>query len=180
MKRGWIPFFLLIFILMHVPLSAQNTGDITRLKQLGFSFPEKPMYPPPLMVYSNEAPVQLTRQNKVTVLYFWSSLIPSSLTDLPLLDSLKKSMEDQNILFAPVNLNEPRSRVLMIAETLRLSMNMYCYPEREALSPYILKSVPAAYILDSRGRLVASKQGNASWGDPDVRRSLEELVGAEP
>jgi len=169
---------ILILLLMGaLQLQAESGGDISRLKQLGFDLPEEPVTPPPLVAYRGESPVQLTRQNRVTILYFWSTLIPSSLTDLSLLDTLNADLNGQEILFAPVNLNESRTLVLQTAETLQLTMEMFCYPERASLTPYILKSVPSAYILDSRGMLVASIQGNAPWGDPDVKRSLEELTG---
>jgi len=169
--------FILIFILLSALLQAENSGDIKRLENYGFTFPDGPMTPPPLIAYNEEVPVELTRQSKVTVLYFWSSMVPSSLSDLTLLEELKRKMDNQNILFAPVNLNESPNLVRSTARTLGLTMEMFCFPEREALTPYILKSIPAAYILDSEGMLVASIQGNAPWSEPDVRRSLEELTG---
>ena len=174
MKKCLILILLLMGTLM---LEAETGGDISRLKHLGFALPEEPMTPPPLVAYRGETPVPLTRQNRVTILYFWSTLIPSSLTDLSLLETLKGELNGQDILFAPVNLNENSVPVLRTAESLHLTMDMFCYPERASLTPYILKSVPSAYILDSRGMLVASIQGNAPWNDPDVKRSLEELTG---
>ncbi len=164
-----------IFLLGLLLLSTLCYGDITRLASLGFTFPEGEMTPPPLKAYLDEQKIELTKQNRVTLLYFWSGSNPASLADLSLLEELSILLEGDDILIAPVNLNDSPAEARRLAEKAGCSLDLYLYPDRNSLKPYILKSVPAAYILDSRGILAASRQGNSPWTHPDVVRTLKEL-----
>ena len=157
-------------------LPADSTIDIGRLKPLGFTFPAQPMIPPSLIAYNDNSLVNLLDQKKVTLLYFWSSLTPSSLSDLPLLENLKEDLSDYDVLIAAVNLNEDYPIAREIIEQMNLTLEIYYFPDPQTLAPYILKSVPSAYILNKNGKLVASIQGNAPWDHPDVLRSLKELT----
>lgn len=171
---------ILIQILILCSLSAQTEAGTGRLKALGFSLPPDRTAPPPLSAYLREEKVELTLQKRVTLLYFWSGLIPSSLTDLTLLERIRKQAEDAGVLIIPVNLNEDRQPALDGAEKAGYGGSIYLYPDPASLNPYILRSVPSAYILDKRGDLAASVQGNTAWDHPDVMRTLKELAAERP
>ncbi|MDC7239711.1 MAG: hypothetical protein PQJ50_05055 [Spirochaetales bacterium] len=164
-----------VLIITLLLLSVLCHGDITRLSSLGFTFPEGRMIPPPLSAYLGEEKVELTTRNRVTVLYFWSGSNPASLTDLPLLERLKGLLGDDEILIAPVNLNDSPVEAYDLAEKSGCFLPLYLYPDNTNLKPYIMKSVPAAYIINSRGELVASRKGNSPWTHPDMVRSLREV-----
>jgi hypothetical protein len=168
--------FFLLFILLVGNIGAEN--GILRLKSLGFTFPSDEMIPPPLTAFLNEDKIELTNQKKVTVLYFWSSMNPPSLTDLTLLEDLKAELHGSDILIAPVNLNEDRKVALEAARKAGITMDLFLYPDPGNLMAYILRTVPSAYILDSNGYLAASKQGNTDWNHPDMIRSLKELAAS--
>lgn len=176
-KTVFLLVILQLFFLNGICLFAE--GGIGRLKALGFSFPESEMTPPPLTAYLNEEKIELTKQNRVTILYFWSSIIPPSLTDLTVLNKIANEFEPEEILIAPVNLNEDKKQAYGAANEAGLELDIYMYPDPTKLNAYILKSVPSAYILDKNGNLAASRQGNTPWDHPDMIRSLKELVQSE-
>ncbi|MBF9015705.1 MULTISPECIES: TlpA disulfide reductase family protein [unclassified Oceanispirochaeta] len=177
-KTAILLVILQLFILGGNSLFAE--GGIGRLKALGFSFPKSEMTPPPLTAYLNEEIVELTNQKRVTILYFWSSVIPPSMTDLTLLNKINDEFEEGEILIAPINLNEDRPQAYKAAAEAGLDLDIYLYPDPANLKAYILKSVPAAYILDKNGFLAASRQGNTPWDHPDIIRSLKELAASGP
>ncbi|QEN07947.1 hypothetical protein EXM22_08105 [Oceanispirochaeta crateris] len=167
---------MLLLLIMSIWSLQAETVDVSRLSPLGFAFPDQPMTSPSIKAYRGDTQVDLMDQNKVTLLYFWSEITPSSLSDLPLLESLKDELADLDILIAPVNLNEDYPVVQKIVKQMNLTLEIYYFPEPGPLAPYILKTVPAAYILNKKGQLVASVQGNAPWGHPDILRTLKELA----
>ncbi|MDA3956425.1 TlpA disulfide reductase family protein [Oceanispirochaeta sp.] len=166
---------ILVLLFLSINIWAETAADLGRLKGLGFKFPEQPMASPSIIAYRDGRKVKLMEQNRVTILYFWSSLTPPSLSDLPLLERLKAKLKGKEILIAAVNLNEDYPEAYKIVQEMDLTLDIYYYPEPETLAPYILRSVPAAYILNKEGQLVASIQGNAPWDHPDILRTLKEL-----
>jgi thiol-disulfide isomerase/thioredoxin len=175
-KTVFLLVVLQLFLLSGNCLFAEN--GIGRLKALGFTFPQTEMTPAPITAYLNEEKIELTKQNRVTILYFWSSVIPPSLTDLTILNRIADEFEPGEILIAPVNLNEDRQQAYKAASEAGLDLDIYLYPDPANLNAYILKTVPSAYILDKNGNLVASRQGNTPWDHPDIIRSLKELVAS--
>ncbi len=131
---------------------------------------------PSITAYQDRAAVNLMDQGRVSILYFWSTYSPPSLGDFELLQALGEYFGEDKLFIGLVNLNETHWLVEAEPAVQSLNLPVFLYPQSTNLTAFTTGSVPAAYILDQQGRLVASIHGNAPWNHPDVKRSLDELI----
>ena len=163
-----------LLLITSLPLWAE--ADLGRLVPLGFSIPEERSKAPELEAWREGEKVSLVPGEKPVLLYFWGSHVPGSIADLNRLDDLSEELNCRDIIIAPVNLNDEPSLVSGYAEEAELSLTLYLFPESPALDPYIMKSVPALWLIDRQGRVAAACEGNVPWSHPDLLRSLREFI----
>ncbi|MDC7235012.1 MAG: TlpA disulfide reductase family protein [Spirochaetales bacterium] len=177
MLKKILPLFLIQTCLISGLYADSGTR---RLQSLGFKMPLSTVSAPSLSAYLDNEKLELTDTDRVTILYFWSTSVPPSLTDLSGLNELNLAFSTEELTVAAVNLNEDASLARKAAKEAGMEGEIYLFPDPRQLKPYIHKTVPAAYILDKNGNIAASHQGNTLWSHPDIHRTLRELIQADP
>ena len=170
---------LILFLLLLGTTILWAESDLGRLVPLGFSVPEHRFTAPELEAWLDGEKLTLVSGRTPVLLYFWGSHIPGSMADLGSLDELYNKLsslsESGRLSIAAVNLNDEAALVNDYADNAQLSLPLYLFPETLP-APYIMKSVPSLWLIDSRGRAAAACEGNVPWNHPDLLRSLQEFA----
>jgi hypothetical protein len=93
---------------------------------------------------------------------------------LPELDKLAQQYQGR-VRFLAVSLNADRRRIRVSAQQLRLHLPLAA-AESELLGPLGLETVPATFLVDARGTMVARIQGIASA--ETLSRKLDALLAS--
>ena len=178
--RSFVPIFLCLAMLQS-QLWAE--ADMVRLKSKGFSIPGTRTEGPAISVLPEKSirtettnRILLPVKGKVTLLNFWASWSPPSLTEWPSLQRLSVRLKDTDFQLAAINMNEEISTISTFQKKTGISIPVFYFPEGDALDAYLLKGLPASYLIDKAGRVAAVHIGGADWDDPAIARTITELL----
>ena len=168
--RSFAPICLCL-ALFHLQLWAE--ADMVRLKSKGFSIPGTRTEAPAISVLPEKSigtettdRILLPAKEKVTLLNFWASWSPPSLTEWPSLQRLSAKLKDTEFQLAAINMNEETSTVSSFLRETGITIPVFYFPDGDALNAYILKGLPTSYLIDKAGRVAAVHAGGADWDDP--------------
>jgi thiol-disulfide isomerase/thioredoxin len=113
-------------------------------------------------------------KGKVVFLNFWATYCGPCLAEMPGIERLARSLNNEDVVFLAVTREKPE-RVQEFLRKNRLAIPIYLWDEK--LPPDLLvDGVPTTYILDRNGNAVYCSGGGSNWDDDGVRsfiRSLE-------
>jgi len=176
-----IPVIITVFLLL-LPAILPAEADMTRLRPLGFSVPDKRTPAPEMSVVTGPEgnTRNLPRSGEVTLLNFWATWCPPCRAEMPSLNRLKDLLEPEGLHIAAVNVNEEIPFVRDYMDFAGLDLTVYYYPEEEVLKAYKLRGIPSSWIIDRNGRVAAVMIGSIEWDHPEIVRTLRELLAEKP
>ncbi len=112
-------------------------------------------------------------KEKIIVVNFWATWCPPCVAEMPSFQKLYDAYGDK-IVFLFVANDEP-DRVVSFIEDKGYKLPVY-FQKSQVPSEMNSNSLPTTYIVDSSGRIVASKVGAADWNSGKVRKLLDKLI----
>ncbi|MCL1952004.1 MAG: TlpA family protein disulfide reductase [Oscillospiraceae bacterium] len=122
-------------------------------------------------------PVKLSDlRGKPVVLNFWASWCPPCRQEMPEFDKAHKELGGE-IQFMMVDLTDGARETTAVASQFVREQGygfpVYFDTQGQAADAYGIRSIPATYFIDARGRVVSSQVGSLS--EAALRRGLESL-----
>lgn len=125
-------------------------------------------------------PLALTSlQGRVVVINFWATWCPPCRDEMPYLLSVVKEHEAQGVSLIAVNnddLDEQKQAVAAFVKQFPELERWVGYGRPEIGMVYKVEALPSVFVVDRKGRLVASHQGQAS--ESQLRRWIEKALEA--
>ncbi len=123
---------------------------------------------------SNQAPVNINQfKGKVVFINNWASWCPPCIAEMPSIQNLKNTFKDENIVFLMISYDNKPEKALQFIQKKNFDFEVY-FPGDNY--PFHTESIPATFILDKNGNVVASHSGMANFNDPAVIKKIKDLI----
>jgi len=116
-------------------------------------------------------------KGKVVVVNIWATWCPPCVRELPALNRLDKTLDAEHFALIPISIDaEAVDVVKPFLESLELStFNSYFDPQQELRDVFPLDTIPATFILNEQGELVAYVRSFVNWDDKNVISFLDQF-----
>ncbi|WP_372744011.1 TlpA family protein disulfide reductase [Lutibacter sp.] len=113
-------------------------------------------------------------KDKVIFVNFWATWCPPCRAEMPMIQKLYNDYKDKVVFIFVTTENWPTVESFFIK-------NNYNLPTYNSISnppEYFTKtnSIPATYVIDSKGTIVIDKVGSADWNGKKVRELLDNKI----
>lgn len=115
-------------------------------------------------------------RGKVVFLNFWATWCESCREEMPSMDRLYKEFRGQGLEIVAVNVKEKRQEALAFAKELKLTYPILLDPEGEVGLLYGAFGLPATYLIDRKGVVLARMFGSVDWYSPAARGLIKTLL----
>lgn len=116
-------------------------------------------------------------KGRVVMLDFWATWCPPCREEMPYLVRLAREYEGKGVSFVAVSHDDPdeaRREIANYARGIPGLAGYAAYGNEQATEAYLVEALPTLYVIDGKGRVVASHQGLAS--ERAVRKWLDEAL----
>ena len=116
-------------------------------------------------------------KGRVVMLDFWATWCPPCREEMPYLVKVAREYEAKGVSFVAVSHDDPgeaRQEIANFARTIPGLSSYAAYGNEQASDAYLVEALPTLYVIDGKGRVVASHQGLAS--ERSVRKWLDEAL----
>ncbi len=116
-------------------------------------------------------------KGKVVVVNVWATWCPPCVRELPALNRLDKSLDAEHFALIPISIDAEAVNVVQpFLESLELStFNSYFDPQQQLRDVFPLDTIPATFILNEQGELVAYVRSFVNWDDKNVISFLNQF-----
>jgi DsbE subfamily thiol:disulfide oxidoreductase len=115
-------------------------------------------------------------RGKVVFLNFWATWCESCRDEMPSMERLYNEFRGKGLEIVAVNVKEKRQDALAFAKELKLTYPVLLDPEGEVGLLYGAFGLPATYLIDRKGVVLARMWGPADWYSPGARKLIATLV----
>jgi thiol-disulfide isomerase/thioredoxin len=167
------PRFLLCAVLC-LPAWTLAAPDAAELASQQLQALDEPA-PDFLLRDASGAPLQLSSlRGHVVLVHFWATWCKPCRHELPALDALVSRLNSADLVFLLISIDtdaEP-AQVRQLAHELAPDVPFYLAREGGVSDRYWSWGIPATYLIDRDGRLVARALGPRDWNSPGMRTLL--------
>jgi len=126
------------------------------------------------LVDGNNAPVSLAQfKGKVVLINNWASWCPPCIAEMPSIHNLKNQLKNENIVFLMVSYDDNPEKALRFMQKKNFEFQVY-FPRKKY--PFHTESIPATFVLDKNGVVVASHSGMANFDNPELIKKIRDLL----
>ena len=183
-KRSIMIIALLAALLaaLHLPLFAQQnkSGSSVHdlLRSVGLSKPSMSLAPDFNLLDPNGTLVGLSNyRGKVVLLNFWATWCGPCREEMPSLENLNRSFDDQGLAILAVNQRENAALVTRFMKTNGLNFTTPLDTTGRVAGYYRVYGIPVSYLIDANGQLIGMRSGPLDWARPAVIGVFRKLIG---
>jgi thiol-disulfide isomerase/thioredoxin len=123
----------------------------------------------------NDVPVPFSRfQGKAIFLNIWATWCPPCVAELPSISRLAADPRLKEVAFVCVAIDDAPAAVRDFVHGKGWPMTILHATSLPDV--FITEGIPATFLIDPDGRIVAAEVGGADWNDPPVIAFLEKLA----
>jgi DsbE subfamily thiol:disulfide oxidoreductase len=115
-------------------------------------------------------------RGKVVFLNFWATWCPSCRTEMPDMEKLYREFKGKGFEIVAVNVKDKRDDAMKFVANMKLTYPIMLDPEGEVGLLYGAWGMPATYLIDRNGVVLARLWGPAEWHSPAARNLIKTLV----
>ena len=179
-SRGRLLFLLAAFFFGSSPLYAQATRSpsvnykaVPKLEELK-GYPAAPNF---TLSTPDGKKVSLEDfRGKLVFLNFWATWCTSCREEMPAMERLYREFKSKGFEIVAVNVKDNRKDALAFVKELKLSYPIVLDPDGEVGLLYGAFGIPATYLIDRNGEILARLWGPADWYSPAARGLIKSLV----
>ncbi len=125
-------------------------------------------------------PVRLADlRGKYVLLNFWATWCPPCVREMPTMERLAQQMADAPFTVLAVSLDdEGAAKVRPFIERLGVTFPIALDPESKVSGVYGARDLPATFVIDPQGRVVAAAKGERDWAAPEMLDYFNELIAS--
>lgn len=126
------------------------------------------------LVDVHNTPVDFTVfKGKVVFVNNWASWCPPCIAEMPSIQKLKNSLEMEDVVFVMVSFDQDADKAVAFMKKKGYDFEVY-FPGGNY--PYATSSIPATFIIDKAGNVIASHTGMADYSQQAVVDQLYQLA----
>ncbi|MGP1722571.1 TlpA family protein disulfide reductase [Shewanella frigidimarina] len=116
-------------------------------------------------------------KGKVVVVNLWATWCPPCVRELPALNRLNQTLNAEHFALLPISIDAEAVVIVQpFLESLGLGeFNSYFDPQQQLRDVFPLDTIPATFILNEQGELVAYVRSYVDWDDTSVATFLEQF-----
>jgi DsbE subfamily thiol:disulfide oxidoreductase len=174
---GRLAFLLAAFILGVAPDAARAASvDLNLIPKLQ-EVKDQPAAPDFALPGADGRKVTLKDfRGKVVFLNFWATWCESCRDEMPSMERLYGEFKGKGLAIVAVNVKEKRQDALAFAKQLKLTYPVLLDTEGEVGLLYGAFGLPATYLIDRNGVVLARMWGPADWYSPAARTLFKSLL----
>ena len=177
LSRGRLVFLLAAFVLggapAPVPAASVDFKAVPKLQEVK----ERLAAPDFTLLNPDGNKVSLKDfQGKVVFLNFWATWCESCREEMPSMERLYREFKGKGFEIVAVNVKDKRPEALAFVKQLKLTYPIVMDPEGEVGLLYGAFGLPATYLIDRKGVVLARMFGPADWYSPAARKLIAALV----
>jgi thiol-disulfide isomerase/thioredoxin len=115
-------------------------------------------------------------KGKVVFLNFWATWCPPCRDEMPSMEVLYQRFKDRGLEILAVNVGEESAAVQSFIRGNRFTYPVPLDRNSRISSLYGIRAIPASFIIDREGMIVASLVGSILWDDPKVIAAFDALL----
>jgi DsbE subfamily thiol:disulfide oxidoreductase len=115
-------------------------------------------------------------RGKVVFLNFWATWCESCRDEMPSMERLYKEYKGKGLEIVAVNVKEKQQDAVAFAKNLKLTYPVLLDPEGEVGLLYGAFGLPATYLIDRKGVVLARMFGPADWNSAASRKLFSSLL----
>lgn len=113
---------------------------------------------------------------KVLLVNFWASWCTPCITEMPGMQRLSETLEDQPFEILAINVSESENRVREFIKRMNLNMTILLDHNGNTFEAWQGKVLPASFLLDRTGRIRYQIIGPLEWDSDEAGTIIEELL----
>ncbi|MBR9728714.1 TlpA family protein disulfide reductase [Shewanella intestini] len=119
-------------------------------------------------------------KGKVVVINMWATWCPPCVRELPALQRLADALDKDNYVLLPISIDAQADETVQpFLKSLKLSQfRSYFDPQQALREVFPLDTIPATFILNKEGELVAYVRTYVDWDDVNALKFIEQFSGA--
>ncbi|QSX33435.1 TlpA family protein disulfide reductase [Shewanella avicenniae] len=117
-------------------------------------------------------------RGKVVIVNMWATWCPPCVRELPALNRISQRLKDDNVVLVPISIDQieqPEVRAFLDERGMQEFSSFYD-PQMKLSEIFPLDTIPATFILDPNGTLVAFVRSYVDWDDPIVEAKIRQLA----
>lgn len=120
-------------------------------------------------------------RGKVILVNLWASWCPPCIKELPALDRMQKRLGGDNFTILAISLDkDPQLARDMFIDRLSIRhLDLYTEAAEKLGYFFPVDVLPANFIIDDQGRVLAMLRSYVNWDDPQVDRLFNRLTAAD-
>jgi thiol-disulfide isomerase/thioredoxin len=126
------------------------------------------------LVGANNTPVNFSQfRGKIVLVNNWASWCPPCIAEMPSIQSLKNNLKDEKIVFVMVSYDDTPEKAMRFIQKKNYDFEIY-FPGKKY--PFHTESIPATFVLDQHGKVIAVHNGMANFDKPEVVEKFKSLM----
>ncbi len=107
-------------------------------------------------------------KGKVVMINMWATWCPPCVRELPALERFKAKFEQDKFVMLPISIDQDgKQKVQPFLKSLKMESFESYYDQKQALGTvFPLDTIPATFILNKQGELIAFVRTFVDWDDP--------------
>lgn len=115
-------------------------------------------------------------RGKVVILNFWATWCPPCRAEMPSMENLYKRLHGQGLEILAVDLREDKASVQQFIADGHYTFPVLLDEGGKLGSKFGVTAIPASFILDRDGMIIAKIVGSINWYDPKLVLAFETLL----
>ncbi len=182
-SRVFIPFLVAALMSAGTAIQAQTARPLTvnykLIPNLG-EVKDHPIAPDFTLVNPENRKVSLKDfRGKLVFLNFWASWCTPCRDEMPAMERLYQQYKDKGFVILAVSVKDSRKDSLAFIKELKLTYPIALDPEGEVGQSYGAWGLPASYLIDPKGIVLARLWGPADWYSANARQLISTLLDAK-
>ncbi|MDR1277307.1 MAG: TlpA family protein disulfide reductase [Treponema sp.] len=115
-------------------------------------------------------------RGKVVFLNFWATWCPPCIEEMPSIEALYQRFQGKDLEFLAVDIQESKDEVAAFIKQHLLSFPAALDSTGRISAEYGIRGIPATFIIDREGGVIAAVTGSRDWNTAEVVAALETLI----
>ncbi|QDE33119.1 TlpA family protein disulfide reductase [Shewanella polaris] len=116
-------------------------------------------------------------KGKVVVVNLWATWCPPCVRELPALHRLNQTLNAEQFALVPISIDAEAAKIVQpfLADLGLSAFNSYFDPHQQLRDVFPLDTIPATFILNEQGELVAYVRSYVDWDDENAITFLSQF-----
>ena len=119
-------------------------------------------------------------RGRVVLLNFWATWCVPCRVEMPSLERLYQTYQEQGLVVVAVAAGEGREKVAPFVQEYALSFPVLVDPNSKVTDDYRVWAIPTTFVIGARGEVVGRALGSRVWDGREARAFVAALLAREP